>query len=194
MKKLPPQQPVIITRNDPPDPYRSNIAPHLQSIRDMIISGLPEYTICHYYGLKPDAWDACKAANPELNSLIDSARAALVGGIVSAIVESAQGIEYDETYVNKHGETVTSHKKMPPNTSAAIFLLKNLDPERWSDRRELPSKKMNIKVRVINAFNPDGTPRSVTMTGVGVDIETGEPENKPAPGNLKIGQSGIDVF
>lgn len=71
--------------------------------------------------------------------------------VVSALFKRATGYEYDEKVQyppDEQGEskTLISEKVAHPDTTAAIFWLKNRDPENWRDRKhtEITASVTNI--------------------------------------------------
>lgn len=70
-------------------------------------------------------------------------RDSLEKNIVRSLAQAAQGYEYDETttdIINVDGMKVIKGQKVmkkraQPNVAAAIFLLTNLEPERWKNKQ-----------------------------------------------------------
>lgn len=57
--------------------------------------------------------------------------------VENALLRSALGYEYEEQALTNKGEVVTLRKYQPPNTTAAIFWLKNRKPQEWRDKQQV---------------------------------------------------------
>ena len=92
---------------------------------------------------------------PEFLAAVMESRQIVIESVVSAMYRRAVGIEYTETKVVKSQTTVmgledgeikelpavelkteTTKKFIPPETDAGKFLLTNLDPANWKNKRE----------------------------------------------------------
>jgi len=65
------------------------------------------------------------------------------GNVENALLQSAVGYEHDDVHIsNYQGEiTITPiTKHYPPNATSLIFWLKNRNPDRWRDKREIEGK------------------------------------------------------
>lgn len=71
--------------------------------------------------------------------------------VVSSLYHRAMGYSHDEErIVTQDGkpEIVTVTRHYPPDTTAAIFWLKNRDPEKWREKQEI-SGDMNLGFTVV---------------------------------------------
>lgn len=89
---------------------------------------------------------------------IAEARAIVIGGVERSIYKRAKGYTYKEskqimemdpkTGSPKPIKIENTEKHVPPDVGACCFILKNLDPDNWSDRREINhSGGVNVKNR-----------------------------------------------
>ena len=62
------------------------------------------------------------------------------------------GIVVDERIVNPDGSETIKYKRIPPDTTAQIFWLKNRQSKRWRDRQDIDlSGSPPIEIRLIDA-------------------------------------------
>jgi hypothetical protein len=76
--------------------------------------------------------------------------------VASKLFHRAIGYEHPEDKIfNNNGEemVVPTIKHYPPDTTAAIFWLKNRQPDKWRDRQEIDN----------NIGNKDGQPFMINM-------------------------------
>ena len=95
----------------------------------------------------------------EINEALKRGREPVVRVIENALIKNAKGFEYEETtteiWVDDDGnkrQKVTKHKRYsPPDTSAAIFLLKNYKPNKYRNYNDLTKKQIEAELRKTEA-------------------------------------------
>ena len=110
-------------------------------VQDWARSGLPKKDIAHNIGISPASLDRWEKKYPPF------AEALKKGEVADVIVENslykrACGYDYDEETVTTDGDgnVISSkcvRKHVPPDTTAAIFWLKNRRPKRWRNSSSL---------------------------------------------------------
>ena len=95
----------------------------------------------------------------EINEALKRGREPVVITIENALIKKSKGFEYEETtteiWVDDDGnkrQKVTKHKRYsPPDTSAAIFLLKNYKPNKYRNYNDLTKKQIEAELRKTEA-------------------------------------------
>lgn len=92
--------------------------------------GVSEVTLCKW---KNDC--------PEFYAALQKSKEVVDYEVENALLKRALGYEYDEVQVKKKGDVVIertiTRKQVPPDTTAQIFWLKNRQPEKWRDRKNI---------------------------------------------------------
>lgn len=106
--------------------------------------GLSEYQIANNLGVHPNTF--CRAKKhkeygPAICNALAHGREVTDIEVENALYKRALGYKYDE--IKEEYETgvlvkrTVTTKMVPPDTGAQIFWLKNRQPEKWRDRREV---------------------------------------------------------
>ena len=106
--------------------------------------GLTEEQIAKNFGISYNTFKRAKK-DPEYGELITAAliqtKDVVDMEVENMLLKRARGYEYDEvTEEYEMGILVkrkVTHKMVVPDTSAQIFWLKNRQPDKWRDRREV---------------------------------------------------------
>lgn len=94
--------------------------------------GVSETTICNWQN-----------AHPEFKAALTEGRAVADARVVRSLFERACGYSHPAKKIFCHQGEITEAEyteHYPPDTTAAIFWLKNRRPEEWRDRHELTGK------------------------------------------------------
>lgn len=94
-----------------------------------------------------------------IGSALKRGREPVVREIENALIKNAKGFEYEETvtdiFIDEDGtrrQKVSKHKRYkPPDTSAAIFLLKNYKPNKYRNYNDLTKRQIEAEVRKLEA-------------------------------------------
>lgn len=126
--------------------YKEWLTPDgLQKIREWAEEGLYEQQIAKdKVGIAPQTWCEWKNRFPELDEAVKEGQRKADKEVVNAVFRAAVGFTVsDEKVEVQEGPTGRTVKKssvkrtFAPNMTAAIFWLKNRDPEGWKDFRGL---------------------------------------------------------
>lgn len=90
------------------------------------------------------AWMGKTEFSEAIKKAKDLFREGLEKGIVKSLANAAKGYEYDQVtteYTDVNGmprikKQVKKNIRVEPNVGAAVFLLTNIAPERWKNRRQ----------------------------------------------------------
>lgn len=115
--------------------------------------GLTEEQIAKNFGISYNTFKRAKK-DPEYGELITAAliqtKDVVDMEVENMLLKRARGYEYDEvTEEYEMGILVkrkVTHKMVVPDTSAQIFWLKNRQPDKWRDRREVDNTVALVKL------------------------------------------------
>lgn len=101
--------------------------------------GLTDEQLAHNMGVTTSTLYAWKAKYSEISEALKRGKKVVDVEVENALLKRAKGFEYTETRVEqsvKDGRKVTLIKRfVPPETAAAIFWLKNREPEKWREKQ-----------------------------------------------------------
>ena len=113
-----------------PNKYHEVVKPRLPEIREWLESGATEKEVSENLGIPEQTFCKYKNEFPELRELVKDARVRPVQQIKAALFKLATGFHYNETttvMTEKGTQTTIYDKYSPPNTTAALILLKHWD-------------------------------------------------------------------
>ena len=121
--------------------------------------GLTNTQIAKNIGVSRQTLDNWCKKHVDILHAIKKGREPVVREIENAIVKSAKGYEYEETstevWLDDEGnrrQKVVKHKRYAkPDTSAAIFLLKNYKPNKYRNYNDLTKKQIEAELRKTEA-------------------------------------------
>jgi hypothetical protein len=110
--------------------------------------GLIDEQIAHNMGIAISTLHEWKKKYPELSESLKTSKEVVDIQVENALFKNAMGYDYTEVkeIIEKDEQGKDRkrieryHKKMPPNTTAQIFWLKNRKPAEWRDRQEVDNK------------------------------------------------------
>ena len=112
--------------------------------------------ILHVNELTINRW---KKSEPEFCKSLKSGKEIADTNVAESLYNRALGYSHPEDKIfNNNGEAliVKTIKHYPPDTTAAIFWLKNRQPDKWRDRKEFTGKGGEpIEHKVDHAINSD---------------------------------------
>ena len=119
------------------DKYYSHVEPYLAEIQIMALN-MTEKQIAQELGVAPSSFRSYKHKHPALVDALKSGRRQLVMELKSTLIQKARGYTYTEEkeVYDESGALIKKevyHKTALPDTGAAHLLLKNLDPENWTE-------------------------------------------------------------
>ena len=131
----------------------------LLRIESWASDGLTNEDIAHNMGIARQTLNNWCNKFPSIMDALKKGREPVVRIIENALIKKAQGFEYEETttevWVDDDGnkrQQVKRHKRYsPPDTSAAIFLLKNYKPNKYRNYNDLTKKQIETDIRKAQA-------------------------------------------
>lgn len=115
----------------------------------MVRGGATDFELATAFGINPDTLYRWKATIPEFSESIAGARAIPIERVERSLYHRAVGYSFKATKIINvdgvvHAIDYVEHE--PPDTQAASLWLRNVDPMRWRDRREVdPGKPQDTR-------------------------------------------------
>lgn len=103
-------------------------------------AGLTDWEIAQHYNTTRQTFLNWKDAHPEIQQALDEGRSEATARVARTMYEKATGYSFkSEKIFQYEGEVIRAEtiEHVPPDTTAAIFWLKNRDPENWRDVRQI---------------------------------------------------------
>ncbi|WP_425446660.1 hypothetical protein [Dethiothermospora halolimnae] len=125
--------------------WDTHVAPRLSDIKRWIIEGATDREICDKLDISHDTWYRYMKEHKILSDLVSMGKSVMDSRVEKALFKLALGYEYEEikTIVEegKNGKKKTRIEKVkkyqPPNATALSFWLRNRQPEKWNERKEV---------------------------------------------------------
>jgi len=125
--------------------YHDLVQPRLGEIKQWRIDGKTELDIAKLLGISYSTMGDYKNKFPELSAVLKEANKIIVDDLKISMFQLAKGgiktKTVKKTFINRDGKLVLDKVEETenvslPNVAASVFVMKNLDPENWSDKRE----------------------------------------------------------
>lgn len=104
-------------------------------------AGWTDAQISEFYGVTGRTWENWKKKDPEFFQSLKDWKAEADHKVERSLYERATGYSHPEVKVATFEGVITDHrtftKHHPPDTTAAIFWLKNRQPKVWRDKQEI---------------------------------------------------------
>lgn len=107
----------------------------------LALLGAKDKELADFFGVSTQTLNKWKKDYPEFLDALKKGKDVADSNVASKLYNRAIGYDFKETHiVRKDGKVVGEKhitKHQPPDTTAAIFWLKNRQPDKWRDRKEL---------------------------------------------------------
>ena len=131
----------------------------LLRIESWASDGLTNEDIAHNMGITRQTLNNWCNKYTSIFDALKKGREPVVRKLENSLIKKAQGFEYEEVttemWVDDNGEKrqkVSKHKRYSaPDTSAAIFLLKNYKPNKYRNYNDLTKKQIEAELRKTEA-------------------------------------------
>lgn len=117
--------------------YDTHVKPYLAEIQGWAMSGLTDEQIADNLGVAASTLYEYKKKYPEFSEALKKGKDIADAQVVNALFKLATGFSYSEETITAIGEVVSVQRYSKPNTTAAIFWLKNRQPDKWRDKTEV---------------------------------------------------------
>lgn len=111
-----------------------------EQARKLCLIGATDLEIADFFDVNVATLYRWKNEHPEFREALKEAKAEADKRVEESLYHRALGYSHDaEKVFNYQGEIVRApyREHYPPDTTAAIFWLKNRQPERWRDKQEV---------------------------------------------------------
>lgn len=140
--------------------YEQYVKPHLNQILEWTKSGATEKEICTALGIAVSTFNEYKKMYSELSDTLRAGRQNVVLNIKAALLQRALGYDYEERKgVQRGGQTINVEiykRHVPPDTTAAAMLLRNLD-DGWRDKdaatTDIKQQELDLRKAIAEAQN-----------------------------------------
>lgn len=148
-------------------PEKYNPEYNLQVLK-LAILGAKDKEIADFFGIVESTLNLWKKKYPEFSESIKKGKMEADMNVASSLYQKAIGFKAKtqkaikvRSHKNGEGSTedvkvITVEEQHPPDTTAAIFWLKNRQPDLWRDKKELEIPGTTI-VNLGGGINPDET-------------------------------------
>ncbi len=131
--------------------------------RKACLMGAIDKDLADFFEVSEKTINNWKKEHPEFLQSIKAGKEIADAKVAKSLYERANGYSHPDVHVSNYQGKVTITdltKHYPPETTAAIFWLKNRQPGKWRDRKEVTGADggpidMNWMVEVVDAPNPD---------------------------------------
>lgn len=121
---------------------------YIQLVENYCLLGATDKELADFFGVSEQTLNSWKKNYPLFLESIKKGKQIADSNVASKLYNRAIGYEFDERHYEHQGskvpenpgalvETKRVKKHVPADTTAAIFWLKNRQPEKWRDRKEL---------------------------------------------------------
>lgn len=110
----------------------------LKKVQALASRGWTDVEMSDFFGVDESTWTRWKEKHPDFCTSLKDWKIEADSRVERSLYERATGYEHPEDKIfNNEGEPliVPTTKHYPPDTTAAIFWLKNRKPEQWRDKQ-----------------------------------------------------------
>lgn len=123
----------------------------LKQARFLAARGATDSELADFFEVSESTLNLWKLKHGEFSESLKEGKAIADSRVQAALFQRAVGYSYPDTHVSNHQGTVTLTpimKHYPPDTTAAIFWLKNRRPEEWRDKIDGKADQTN-EIRIV---------------------------------------------
>lgn len=150
--------------------------------RKLSLLGATDKEMADVFGVSEQTLNNWKKAHPEFLEALNSGKQMADANVADRLIQRAMGYEHDEIDIRVVDKSIVMtpiRKIYPPDTTAAIFWLKNRQKAQWRDRidTEITGKDGGpIETKELNAN--EQARRLIFALGLGVEQIAKEAKNK----------------
>jgi hypothetical protein len=131
-----------------PSKYKTEYA---EQAYKLCLLGATDKDMASFFDVNEDTINEWKKTHEEFSESLKRGKVEADAVIAQKLFHRAKGYEHPEDQIfNNKGEAmiVPTIKHYPPDTTAAIFWLKNRQPDKWRDKQEVTSTNTNINTDI----------------------------------------------
>lgn len=153
---------------------------NLDQARILAEKGFTDQEMAEFFGVVRSTISLWKVEHPEFSDALKLGKDAADRKVERSLFERATGYSHPDTYFSNFQGMVTETpmtKVYPPDTTAAIFWLKNRQPEQWRDKTEVQDDRFTALLAHMNRSKEDSNAQA----------QSNPPARKSAPGKRPRG-------
>lgn len=127
-------KPVAKKAGGRPSKYKSEYA---DQAKKLCMLGMTDKEMASFFGVAESTFNLWKTAHPEFSESLKGGKDLVDAEVAAKLYHRAMGYEHEDVHVSNYRGVITVTplvKHYPPDTTAAIFWLKNRQPQRWRDK------------------------------------------------------------
>lgn len=120
-----------------PSSYRTEFAPQAGKL---CLLGATDQELADFFDVDERTINRWKQDHPEFCQSIKGGKMQADANVAEKLYQRASGYSHPDTHISNHQGTITVTpvtKHYPPDTTAAIFWLKNRQRNKWRDKQEV---------------------------------------------------------
>lgn len=124
---------------------------NLQKVQALASKGWTDAEMAEFFEVDTATWHRWKEKHPDFCDSLKDWKTEADSRVERSLFERATGYSHRETKMFQYEGNIISEdtvKHYPPDTTAAIFWLKNRRPKEWKDKQEFDLGNEPIKVTV----------------------------------------------
>jgi hypothetical protein len=125
----------------------------LDQARILAEKGFTDQELADFFGVVRSTISLWKKEHPEFSDALKLGKEAADRKVERSLFERATGYSHPDTHFSAYEGIVTetpTTKVYPPDTTAAIFWLKNRKPDEWRDRQEVHDDRLGLLLAHMN--------------------------------------------
>lgn len=125
----------------------------IEKVRVVARKGWTDVEMASFFGVAESTWYKWKVDYPEFSEALRDWKHEADERVERSLYERACGYSHPEAKIFNNGGTemvVDTIKHYPPDTTAAIYWLKNRQPDVWRDKTEVDQKNTGeMKIEIV---------------------------------------------
>lgn len=120
-----------------PSKYRPEF---VEQAKKLCILGATDREMSDFFSVSEPTFNRWKFEHPEFMDALKTAKSEADSRVVESLYQRALGYSHPDVHISNFQGAITVTpivKHYPPDSTAAIFWLKNRQPDLWRDRKEL---------------------------------------------------------
>ncbi|UXC20021.1 helix-turn-helix domain-containing protein [Comamonas squillarum] len=105
--------------------------------KKLCMLGMTDKEMASFFGVAESTFNLWKTVHPEFSESLKGGKNLVDAEVAAKLFHRAMGYEHEDVHVSNYQGVITVTplvKHYPPDTTAAIFWLKNRQPQRWRDK------------------------------------------------------------
>ena len=134
-----------------PTDYKEEYA---EQSRKLCLLGYTDVQLADFYGVTEQTINNWKKKHDGFFESLKAGKDIADAEVVNTLYNKAiGGIEIEEVKTDDGGKVTTTIKELAPDTTSAIFWLKNRQPEKWRDKQEIETSSKSIEDSLADIAN-----------------------------------------